>query len=162
MSALAPAITHPQFLIISTNLLSECITFTPGIDSSLSKVPPVWPKPLPEIIGTHTPKDARSGARIIDTQSPIPPVECLSKTGKPTSHDRVLPLSRIAKVQLVLASWLPKPFIATDIANAPACASVTMPSASPFANQINSSRDSEFLHLIFESIAWALQFIMFH
>ena len=94
---------HPQLSIISTNLSSECITFTPGIDSSLSKVPPVCPNPLPEIIGTQTPIDARSGAKIRDTQSPIPPVECLSKTGDPTSHERILPLSRIAKVQFVLA-----------------------------------------------------------
>ena len=75
------------------------MTFTPGIDSSLSKVPPVWPKPLPEIIGTQTPTDARSGARTSETQSPIPPVECLSKTGAPTSQVKVLPLSRIANVQ---------------------------------------------------------------
>ena len=30
----------------------EQLTSKPGIDSSLSKVPPVNPSPLPEIIGT--------------------------------------------------------------------------------------------------------------
>ena len=35
----------------------------PGIDSSLSSVPPVWPSPRPDIIGTATPSDATSGAR---------------------------------------------------------------------------------------------------
>ncbi len=34
----------------------------PGIDSSLSSVPPVWPRPRPDIIGTTTPHAAASGA----------------------------------------------------------------------------------------------------
>ena len=48
------------------------------MDSSLSKVPPVCPKPLPDTIGTGTPKLATIGARIRDNLSPTPPVECLS------------------------------------------------------------------------------------
>ena len=34
----------------------------PGIDSSLSRVPPVWPRPRPESWGTATPQAATSGA----------------------------------------------------------------------------------------------------
>ena len=41
-------------------------------------MPPVWPSPRPEIIGTGTPHAATIGARISDTLSPTPPVECLS------------------------------------------------------------------------------------
>ncbi len=48
------------------------------MDSSLSSVPPVWPRPRPDIIGTGTPQAAASGARISDVLSPTPPVLCLS------------------------------------------------------------------------------------
>ena len=48
------------------------------MDSSLSSVPPVWPRPRPEIIGTTTPAEAASGAEIRLVLSPTPPVECLS------------------------------------------------------------------------------------
>ena len=49
--------------------------------SSLSSVPPVWPRPRPEIIGTKPPQAAIAGARIRLTLSPTPPVECLSRMG---------------------------------------------------------------------------------
>ena len=49
--------------------------------SSLSTVPPVWPRPRPETIGTKTPHATTSGARQSDTLSPTPPVECLSNLG---------------------------------------------------------------------------------
>ena len=55
----------------------------PGMDSSLSSVPPVWPRPRPDIIGTATPSEAMSGARTMETLSPTPPVECLSMRGRP-------------------------------------------------------------------------------
>ena len=51
------------------------------IDSNLSSVPPVWPKPRPDIIGTATPPQATSGANAIEIPSPTPPVECLSTLG---------------------------------------------------------------------------------
>jgi hypothetical protein len=59
--------------------------------SSLSSVPPVWPRPRPEIIGTKPPHAAASGASISETLSPTPPVECLSTTGpaavaRPVEH----------------------------------------------------------------------------
>ena len=41
-------------------------------------MPPVWPSPRPEIIGTFTPHAAASGASASETLSPTPPVECLS------------------------------------------------------------------------------------
>ena len=50
----------------------------PGIDSSLSSVPPVWPSALPDIIGTTTPAAAANGATTRLVLSPTPPVECLS------------------------------------------------------------------------------------
>src|SRR6266850_1352199 len=50
-------------------------TRKPGMLSSLSSVPPVWPRPRPETIGTSTPQAATSGARISETLSPTPPVE---------------------------------------------------------------------------------------
>ena len=48
------------------------------MDSSLSSVPPVCPKPRPLIIGTYNPAAATIGANINDVLSPTPPVECLS------------------------------------------------------------------------------------
>ena len=48
------------------------------MDSNLSIVPPVCPKPLPLILATGTPKLATKGAKIRVTLSPTPPVECLS------------------------------------------------------------------------------------
>ena len=50
----------------------------PGIDSSLSMVPPVWANPLPASIGTVAPHARSAGARIMLILSPTPPVECLS------------------------------------------------------------------------------------
>ena len=54
--------------------------------SSLSSVPPVWPSPRPEIIGTFTPQAAASGASASETLSPTPPVECLSTFAPGTSE----------------------------------------------------------------------------
>ena len=54
----------------------------PGIDSSLSSVPPVWPSPRPESCGTATPHAATSGASGSVILSPTPPVECLSLVGR--------------------------------------------------------------------------------
>src|SRR5690348_13250155 len=53
-------------------------TLKPGMDSSLSSVPPVCPRPRPLIIGTSRPPAATIGAIISDVLSPTPPVECLS------------------------------------------------------------------------------------
>ena len=50
----------------------------PGMDSILSSVPPVKPRPRPDIFAMRTPQHATSGTRINDVVSPTPPVECLS------------------------------------------------------------------------------------
>jgi hypothetical protein len=60
-------------------------TRKPGIDSSLSSVPPVWPRPRPDTIGTATPQAATAGARGSEILSPTPPVECLSTFGRSRS-----------------------------------------------------------------------------
>ncbi len=50
----------------------------PGILSILSRVPPVWPKPLPDNLANLAPKEATSGPKTSVVLSPTPPVECLS------------------------------------------------------------------------------------
>ena len=52
------------------------------MDSSLSMVPPVWPRPRPDILPTGSPQAAASGATTSVTLSPTPPVLCLSATGE--------------------------------------------------------------------------------
>ena len=48
------------------------------MDSSLSSVPPVKPRPRPDIFAIFTPQAATRGTRISEVVSPTPPVECLS------------------------------------------------------------------------------------
>ena len=106
--------------------------------SILSSVPPVWPRPRPDIIGTYIPAAANRGAKTKETQSPNPPVECLSRTGPSKFHDSVLPLSRIARVK----SFRPltfKPLRQTAIAKAAPCASDTEKSASPLQKLLSSA-----------------------
>ena len=55
-----------------------CSTQQPGIDSSLSSVPPVCPSPRPDIFATVPPHAATSGATTSVVVSPTPPVLCLS------------------------------------------------------------------------------------
>ena len=123
ISPVAPAMTQPAVDKMASKCgLSNCVR-RPGIASNLSNVPPVWPNPRPDIIGTTTPAAAKSGARISETQSPIPPVECLSKIGASKSQDSVAPLSRMASVRSRRPAS-PKPFRHTAMAKAPACASL--------------------------------------
>ena len=49
--SVCPTMQHPTSSRISTILLEGCETPNPGMDSSLSRVPPVCPNPLPDIIG---------------------------------------------------------------------------------------------------------------
>ena len=60
----------------------------PGIDSSLSRVPPVCPSPRPDSCGTAAPHAATSGVSGSVILSPTPPVECLSTVGLSTRTDR--------------------------------------------------------------------------
>src|SRR5438132_1055245 len=54
----------------------------PGMDSILSSVPPVCPRPRPDSCGTATPHAATNGASGNVILSPTPPVECLSAVGR--------------------------------------------------------------------------------
>ena len=105
--------------------------------SSLSSVPPVWPRPRPEIIGTAPPQAATIGASSRLTLSPTPPVECLSSAGpgRPASdQSSTSPESRIAPVSAMRsAGVMPRSTIA--MASAPTCASLTVPSAMPFTRK---------------------------
>ena len=83
-------------------------TRNPGIDSSLSSVPPVWPSPRPDTIGTATPHAATAGASGIEILSPTPPVECLSILARAMprqvedvarAHHRVGPRRELAVVE---------------------------------------------------------------
>ena len=76
--SVCPIIAIFDFFKSRKNVFFVRFVLNPGIDSSLSSVPPVCPNPLPLIIGTGTPPAAAMGARIMDTLSPTPPVECLS------------------------------------------------------------------------------------
>ena len=53
-------------------------TRSPGKLSSLSRVPPVWPRPRPDIFATTAPQAATRGMSTMLVLSPTPPVECLS------------------------------------------------------------------------------------
>ena len=77
----------PTARTTSLNCAIDRSTRKPGIDSSLSIVPPVWPRPRPDIFGTTTPLAAASGASAIDTLSPTPPVLCFP-TLMPGRSDR--------------------------------------------------------------------------
>ena len=104
----------------------------PGILASLSSVPPVCPRPRPEIMGTCAPHAASIGASIRLTQSPTPPVECLSITGPckgPRSQNSTSPESRIAKVSAAHSADV-IPLKNTAIAKAPTCPSLAVPSVS--------------------------------
>ena len=76
------------------------------MDSNLSIVPPVWPKPLPLILASLAPKEAIIGPNIKLTLSPTPPVECLS-TFIPSIQDKsqTSPLTLIASVRLAISSF---------------------------------------------------------
>gem|GEM_PF-3303767 len=92
----------PSLSTSSVNRSTERSTRKPGIDSSLSSVPPVWPRPRPDTIGTHTPQAATAGASGIEILSPTPPVECLSILGRAirdrssTSPERVIASAQVA------------------------------------------------------------------
>ena len=63
---------------MALNSSTSKLTRMPGIDSSLSSVPPVKPNPRPDIFATLRPQAAVRGTRMRLVVSPTPPVECLS------------------------------------------------------------------------------------
>ena len=101
-------------------------------------MPPVWPRPRPEIIGTAPPQAATIGASISDTLSPTPPVECLSTTGRSRSQSITVPERVIA---LVSATRSPGsiPRRNSAIASAPTWASDSEPSVIPPTRNATSS-----------------------
>ena len=99
----------------------------PGIASSLSRVPPVWPRPRPESCGTATPQAATSGASGRVILSPTPPVECLSAVGRESVEKSIRsPDAIIAAVQRAI-SRRSMPLSRIAIASADICASSTRP-----------------------------------
>ena len=89
------------------------------MDSSLSSVPPVWPSPRPDIMGTATPQQATMGASRSEVLSPTPPVECLSTRGTfQPSNRRRSPDSSMAAVSSDSSSAVsPRQTIAISIAD---------------------------------------------
>ena len=85
--SVCPITQRPVSFTISKNRPIGISIFTPGTDSSLSSVPPVCPRPRPDIFATVPPQAATSGATISVVVSPTPPVECLS-TFTPGSAER--------------------------------------------------------------------------
>ena len=99
----------------------------PGIDSNLSKVPPVWPSPRPDNCGTAAPQAATKGASGNVILSPTPPVECLSTVGRESAdHSIRSPLLIIASVHREISRFsIPLSKIA--ISRADICSSATAP-----------------------------------
>lgn len=99
----------------------------PGIDSSLSRVPPVWPRPRPDSCGTATPQAATKGANGNVILSPTPPVECLSAVGRDSLLKSIRsPDAIIAAVQRAISRRF-IPFSRIAIASDDICSSATAP-----------------------------------
>ncbi len=72
-------------------------------------MPPVWPRPRPDIFTKASPAAATSGTSAIEVLSPTPPVLCLSTTGRSVGHSNVVPLATIALVRAsVSAGVIPR------------------------------------------------------
>ena len=94
----------------------------------------MWPSPRPEIIGTAAPQAAMIGASTRLTLSPTPPVECLSRIGRPRSgHSRTRPEVVIARVRATHSGAV-MPLRQIAIASAAACPSEIVPSPIPATN----------------------------
>jgi hypothetical protein len=78
ISFVCPIMQVPTSLTMRSKSVTGRSVRNPGIASSLSSVPPVWPRPRPLTMGTGTPHAATRGASAIEILSPTPPVECLS------------------------------------------------------------------------------------
>ncbi len=94
--------TSRRFRLISSSPRS---VLRPGMLSSLSRVPPVCPRALPDIMGTFTPIEAIRGANMMLTLSPTPPVECLSILVPVTPpRSSLLPVASMASVRATVSS----------------------------------------------------------
>ena len=76
--SLYPINPTPVLLATSTNSSFVVLNLKFLIDSNLSIVPPVWPRPLPESFVVAIPTADKIGPNTTVTLSPTPPVECLS------------------------------------------------------------------------------------
>ena len=95
----------PTSSTCATNSAIDSDVRKPGIDSSLSRVPPVCPSPRPLILATGTPHAATSGATTSVIVSPTPPVECLSSTVRPSAErSTTSPERTIASVSATVSS----------------------------------------------------------
>ena len=116
--------TSSSWRIISS---LDSVARHPGMASSLSSVPPVWPSPRPESCGTATPHAATSGASGSVILSPTPPVECLSVVGRLSPEKSIRsPEAIIAAVQREISSRS-MPLSRIAIASAAICSSATAP-----------------------------------
>ena len=96
---------RPWFSTIALNSWISNLVWKPGIVSSLSMVPPVWPRLRPAIMGIASPAAAIKGARIRDTLSPTPPVECLSAIYESISENSICsPELSITSVKAMISS----------------------------------------------------------
>jgi hypothetical protein len=112
----------------------------PAIDSSLSSVPPVCPRPRPDSCGTATPSDAMSGTSGSVILSPTPPVECLSMAGRPSPEKlRRSPLAIIAAVRSRISSRS-IPWITIAMSSALICSGATTPRVNASTSQSISAR----------------------
>ena len=114
----------------------------PGMLSSLSSVPPVWPSPRPDSFGTATPSAATSGATTSETLSPTPPEECLSTTGRPVpDRSSRSPLATIADVQADSSRGV-IPRHTTAMSSALICSCATSPRTYASSTHATCSSDS--------------------
>jgi hypothetical protein len=119
--------TAPTSRSWATNSSLVRLARHPGMASSLSRVPPVWPSPRPDSCGTAAPQAATRGVKGSVILSPTPPVECLSTVGRDTAErSSRSPLAIIAAVhRAISAGVMPRRRIA--MASADICSSATSP-----------------------------------
>ena len=119
-SPVCPVSTKPTSLSWSRNSSLLKSVRKPGIDSILSSVPPLKPRPCPDILPTRSPQAETIGSTTSVVLSPTPPVECLSKAKSTTPvKSRVSPDSAMARVSSVVSLSV-IPFRSTAIAQAEA------------------------------------------
>ena len=131
--SVCPTIANPISPTCFCNSFIDRSTRKPAILSSLSKVPPVCPNPRPEIIGTLSPQAARAGAKMIETLSPTPPVECLSTTRwlQSLGQAKTFPESLIALVRKIV-EFSSSPFSNISLNQSMTRSSLSEPSTTPF------------------------------
>ncbi len=75
----------------------------PAMASSLSSVPPVWPRPRPAACGTAAPQAITTGTSGMVILSPTPPVECLSTNASGLPSRRRSPKSNRSPESIMAA-----------------------------------------------------------